>query len=368
MGLWRWQASCDLAVQAGGQVFVRPEEVSLRFPVLLVGVWALAGCIDVPTFSSSTSSDAVTADAIPTDSVTLDVLSADVPTADVPSADVPTADLPTADLPTADVPTTDLPTDARPDGAAETVDTTADTTADAGPISTEFATDDLSAWSRLSDLTGDDPVPYSELSVDPADGGWLRIVPRGRGWFEEHRGALLYQDVTGDFAVVARVEVSRLSEPSQNPQTELRIAGLLARDPAGIDATERWILHDVGAQLEWLGTATKSTAPNVDNTASVTTLRFEELPANVTRTAGLIGICRVGSTFRFHRRLDGESSFGGPADFDRPDLPNTLQVGVFSGQWPEETIDVLGRFDWVRFETPASLADCQAAIERAAAQ
>jgi len=120
-------------------------------------------------------------------------------------------------------------------------------------------------------------------------------------------------------------------------------------------ATENWVVHNVGFQDVSVATEAKTTV----DSSSVYRL------ANGA-PSGEVAICRLGSTFHLLRRLDGEAewtemtSHDDPAypPYDRPDLPDTLQVGIMANAFSSP--DILARFDYVHFTRPTSIEDCVA--------
>jgi hypothetical protein len=67
----------------------------------------------------------------------------------------------------------------------------------------------------------------------------------------------------------------------------------------------------------------------------------------------------VGSTFTLYKRLPGSSDAWDVATtYDRPDLPDTLQIGanIYSGSTPDLTV----RYERLAIERIATTLDCTA--------
>jgi hypothetical protein len=59
-----------------------------------------------------------------------------------------------------------------------------------------------------------------------------------------------------------------------------------------------------------------------------------------------------------YRRLDGETAWTQDHGYYRPDLPATLQAGVVVNGWQSDSVELRGRFDYVRYASVATVADC----------
>jgi hypothetical protein len=72
-------------------------------------------------------------------------------------------------------------------------------------------------------------------------------------------------------------------------------------------------------------------------------------------------VCRVGSTFRLYKRELGASSWMLATTFERPDLPDTLQVGAnaYAGSMMGQ-FDLVVIVDEITFAPAAAEGDCSA--------
>lgn len=182
---------------------------------------------------------------------------------------------------------------------------------------------------------------HLSLSFDPS-------TPAYSGWYQDFHGAFLQREVSGDFRVVTAVTVSSQANPGQAPARQYTSAGLMIRDPGSEAGNENWVVMNLGFQDTALATESK----NTDDSVSVLTLR----PTGGVRSAEL-SICRVGSTVRVFRRLLGSPSWELDNSYERPDLPQTLQVGLMANAW-EAPADLLAEFDFVRFDRIGGPEDC----------
>jgi len=70
-------------------------------------------------------------------------------------------------------------------------------------------------------------------------------------------------------------------------------------------------------------------------------------------------LCRLGSTYRLYKRAIGAQEWTLAATFQRPDLPETLQVGPFLYA-ADVNADLVASFDEVQFASVSVVEDCEA--------
>lgn len=205
---------------------------------------------------------------------------------------------------------------------------------DAPGIDDEFE-GDLSLWEVLN------PGSVTLAVVD----GYLRLDPSANTlWFEGASGPLVWQLVAGDFIVTADVTSRRLSNPALPPLATYRTGGLMARNPA--DATENYVFIAVGSEENPEAVETKTTT----NSQSI----YDEVPWP--GAEGEVRICRIGARFEMLIRERG-GDWQSLDVYDRPDLPNAVQVGPF-GFANQADPDLRVSFHWVRFGTASQPSDC----------
>lgn len=183
----------------------------------------------------------------------------------------------------------------------------------------------------------DTPLPavldgYSVLNgaaVDIEDGpeGLTLTLIRRALWFQDQRGVLIWMPVTGNFVITADVATSRASDPSLPPGADGRVelAGVMARAD-GI--RENYVFIVVGSDADGRSVETKSTTDNAS--------AFDG-PAWDSGSASLM-LCRNESTFLLAKRPIASDLPWIPATaYERPDLPETLQVGlnIYSDSTPD---------------------------------
>jgi hypothetical protein len=242
--------------------------------------------------------------------------------------------------------------------------------------------------SSLAGLTSLAPKVTLEARVE---NGWLHLRGAGRigGWYSDRSGPMLYQNVTGDFLVETRVQSVLAADFSKRPTASFNSAGLVMRDPLSRDENMRWVMYNIGQQDGFYGREAKTTRPyagrwhqqQLAGFKSLSTFILTKMPDGLVEAT--IRMCRIGPEIRMYHRYPGETRWseetqdasttiqgngsseptpgvvpGGVIRMARPDLPETLQVGVISnpGMSPN---DGLSRFSYLRFRRIDDFSECQ---------
>jgi hypothetical protein len=193
--------------------------------------------------------------------------------------------------------------------------------------STTTTTTMADVFSDTFDGPGLDPswsiLNPSQVTID-VSGGALNLEPTmtgaGNTWFDDSESGLVYKSVTGDFDISAILATEDSASPGDPPPTQYRLAGILARDPAGVPGSRNSVHVALGAGSTIQGTSYeyKSTDESVSTWATTPTAS----------PVGEVRLTRVGSTFEMFWRPDAVSLWTSIQSFGRPDLPATLQVGM----------------------------------------
>lgn len=206
-----------------------------------------------------------------------------------------------------------------------------------------------------------DPTLFASLAVDGAQ-GMLVATPKDQaqnGWFQNAHGPLLYQEVTGDFILVARVFATQANDLGMPPFKLYNTAGLLARDPASVNTNENWVLYDIGQQGNSTDTPVVTVGTMAKGTIHSGTMKFPESGTH----SGLLAICRIGGSFEVLKRLyNPDGDFLSAHTFQWNEAPATLQVGLTVGSWVTAP-DVVGRFDYARLGDPHQHGTCLEAFQ-----
>jgi hypothetical protein len=167
-------------------------------------------------------------------------------------------------------------------------------------------------------------------------------------WFMNRRGELIYKMVSGDFKITADVHTAKSSDPNQPPGGDgtVQLGGLMARNGKG--GQENYVFIVVGDDGDGLSVETKDTLESFSKYNG---------PAWDSPDAEL-RICRIGQAFNLYKRhVDSSESWQLADTFERPDLPDELQVGV--NIYTDAQPDLQIRYEKIRIEPVSSAADCE---------
>ena len=162
---------------------------------------------------------------------------------------------------------------------------------------------------------------FNPVAVDIAVDGNAYVLTLNRRalWFMNDRGVLIYNVVSVDFKITADIHTSKESDPSSPPGGDgsVQLSGLMARNGGG--GLENYVFIVIGDDGNGLSVETKNT---VDS--------FSKYDGPTWDTASAeLRICRIGSMFNLYKRsVDSNDPWELAGAFDRPDLPEELQVGV----------------------------------------
>lgn len=182
------------------------------------------------------------------------------------------------------------------------------------------------------------------------DGDALVLTLKAQAlWFMNERGVFVYKPIAGNFRFTANVHTSKQSDPSQPPGGDgsVQLGGLMVRSGEG--GRENYVFIVAGDDGNGTSIETKNT---VDAVSEYDGPAWDSADVE-------LRICRLGATFHLYKRhLGVEENWIPAASFDRPDLPETVQVGVniYSNSEPDLQI----RYEDISIDAITSAADCDA--------
>ena len=221
------------------------------------------------------------------------------------------------------------------------------------------------------------PTMLRPTPVGTARPGALYLEPALSGWFADYHAPLLYQTVTGDFDVTARVRAASVRDADALPRALWSLVGVMARAPRAVSPAT-WTPRGENWLFVTTGTAEAAGVPVIETKSTVNSGSNLKLrPAR----AGWheLRIVRLRETFLLLSRAEGEG-WRVRERVLRRDLPSAMQVGVVAysdgtsapPEWRDpqahNTADPAARarvgapdlgahVDWVRFRRPPALRD-----------
>lgn len=141
-------------------------------------------------------------------------------------------------------------------------------------------------------------------------------------WYENNSGGLAYQNITGDFTISGKVLVRTKNDDTISPECNICLGGIMARNPDNTNG-ENYV-HLVSGNTpssgsgNILGVEHKSTT----SSASIFTTEQDGISDHELK------IERIGSNFLMSYKNIGATDWILIQTYNRPDLPETLQVGL----------------------------------------
>lgn len=209
-------------------------------------------------------------------------------------------------------------------------------------LNDEFNTSELDAsWNLFNTQYYQTPVPVVDgkmvMNLDDVN------CNRTCVWWLDQNAGLIYKNVTGDFDVVAAVYAKQKTNPDQDIDNWTQLAGLIARDPASTTSgLENYVFNVAGIRFGDNSVEIKSTTNNLSSIRPHTDNMSSGSNAEVR-------MIREGALFSLYSRPIGGQNWMFRNSFTRPDLPETLQVGLIAYVFEAYPGNLLAQFDYIRF-------------------
>lgn len=185
------------------------------------------------------------------------------------------------------------------------------------------------------------------VDIQSEKGSLILTLTRHALWFMQQRGVLVYKPVSGNFTVTADVHTSKHSDPTKPPGGDgsVQLGGVMTRNGNG--GQENYVFIVVGDDGDGISIETKNTTEGLS--------KFNG-PAWDSADAEL-RLCRIGQTFTLYKRhIHTNETWILATSYDRPDLPDELQVGV--NIYTDSTPDLQIRYDNIKIDPVASADEC----------
>ena len=222
----------------------------------------------------------------------------------------------------------------------------------------------LGQWQRNEFVEGWGASKLEQWDINTSTPGHMRLMPYASSWYQDFTGAYTYKLVTGDFVLTTQLNVTNRAGTGR-PNADFSLAGLMVRAPRGIVQAAPQPSFSDDVVLPWPPPAPGQTnhystdwAPGTENyiflsfgfgsnaltagdpnnpnrwhyevkttTNGISTLypATHGVPEN--QSQATLQMVRRGATFLLLRR-HGNGPWVLENRFHRPDLPQTLQVGL----------------------------------------
>lgn len=235
-------------------------------------------------------------------------------------------------------------------------------TTDTASLSDDFSKPEtLKRWKRIheTEKSGADQVERCEIS-----NGELLLMPYTSTWYMDYRGTLLYQDVTGDFAMTTSVRVTGRDGRSA-PRSSYSLGGMMIRTPRA-DTYDNWSPGQENYCFFSLGSADKPGQFQYEIKTTQNS-RSELEKYDSPNGQGIIQIARIGPDVILLLKYNG--SWRVVKRYHRPDMPKVLQAGLTvytdynsaskfgvrehnTTQISQGSPDLIARYDYVKYGFP----------------
>lgn len=258
-------------------------------------------------------------------------------------------------------------------------------------------------WSEVNAVEGWGPAgaQLNLWEIDASGSGAMVLQPHTVVWYEDWRGPLVFKEITGDFVITTRMQIDDrddvgASDADDVPgDAQFSLGGLMIRAPRPIEnGAADWLpgsrtdAGQVGENYVFLSmgyaTGDNQFSFEVKTTRnSVSTLELTPLGDSPNEVE--LRIARIGTSVIAMHRLAGQTDWTVHRRYSRPDMPQTLQVGMVSytdwekasdlppivhngsvmapGQivdptpWQPFSPDITARYDFARFARPVVPAE-----------
>lgn len=205
----------------------------------------------------------------------------------------------------------------------------------------------LTDWQRVHESEGWNADQLDQWDIGTTRAGQMSLIPNTVSWYQDYRGPLVFKEVTGDFVVTTRLEITDRDEIGGSDDDDVpsdgsfSLGGVMIRTPRDISSPTDWVPGtmaddgtNTGENYVFLSMGHGAGTSNNGFTLEVKTTRNSDSQLELTPLQGdansiIIQTARVGNSvitlyqrpgeqWRVHRR------------YTRDDMPETLQVGLVS--------------------------------------
>ena len=224
---------------------------------------------------------------------------------------------------------------------------------DLAVLSDEFTdASSMAEWQRLNDTEGWNADKLEAYDIDATTPGSMHLMPHSSTWYMDLIGPLTFKEVSGDFIATVHLDIKRRANQAGRPSAYFSLGGIMLRAPRQISAAAPQPSAPIYEQLPWppngyssdwtpdgedylffsaghsIGYPENQWNIQVKNTDDGQTSLYHSAQGVPAGTGVMtLQVVRMGSTFLLLRQ-HGSGDWIVENRYDRPDLPETIQVGV----------------------------------------
>ncbi len=187
----------------------------------------------------------------------------------------------------------------------------------------------LANWQNINQVEGWGAEQLENLSINIDAPGKLFLEPYTSAWFEDYRGTLIFKEVTGNFSFTTEVDVWN-RDRNGIPSSAFSLAGPMIRSPRNItNPIVDWTANGENYVFLAVGRANDQVPQLEVKTTEAGAIPYSFLEMEqVASTHNIqIRLARVGQYIICLYRFPGQSWIV-HRRYHRPDMPNTLQIGL----------------------------------------
>ena len=216
-------------------------------------------------------------------------------------------------------------------------------TNDLAGLSDEFDADTTDEWQRVNEVENWNADQLQTYDINQTQSGRMVMAPHSVVWYQNWRGPMAFKEVSGDFAFTTQVHIGDRDDVGDSDtddvpdDAQFSLGGVMIRTPRNInnpsvdwqpgsmanDGTnngENYVFLSLGHGTDGQFSFEVKTTRNSNSQLYLT-------PVN--SNTAILQVARIGNTVLMMRQLPGEE-WVVHERYSRPDMPETLQVGIVS--------------------------------------
>lgn len=189
-------------------------------------------------------------------------------------------------------------------------------------------------WTHVSVTEGWNATHLNEFSINESGNGKMIMEPHTTTWYADYKGPLVYKPIHGNFSVTTNVHFSNRAG-NNLPFSDYSLAGIMLRTPKELNTgaagwvagQENYIFMSAGFASTSHPSCPGCPGPHIEIKTTINSNSQLHI-RSVNSQEVLLKVARIGSYFIVMFSTNGGQDFTIAARYHRPDMPDTLQVGL----------------------------------------